>query len=412
MQPAAARAREPALQPNSFQSDPEPVAAAPALRLLVIDDSPLDHELLVATLERENIDVQALRVQTESQLADALQAGPWDAVVADQQLQRLSSQQALALVRGRLPHCPFIIVSSVTGEEVAVVAMRRGADDYLVKGRLARLVPALFNAMAAAQARRERAEAREALLHSEAQLRELLAHLETVVDEERAEIAREVHDEIGSSLTALRLDMNWIVLNGDAACASRAGQAMQTLAQVMDAALRLQQRLRPAVLDQGLDAALRWLAEDTGRRSGLAVSFQCNARAAAVAAVAAPAALAAYRTLQEALNNIIKHAGASQVDVSLVLGADQLSLEIVDDGRGIRATDRLKPTSFGLRGMAERAERLGGWIEVGSLADGAADEAGRGTVIFLTLPLAVPASAAAPATPDGPAAGSRAAPRR
>ena len=98
----------------------------------------------------------------------------------------------------------------MTGEDVAVVAMRRGADDYLVKGRLARLVPALFNAIAAADARRERAEAREALLHSEAQLRELLAHLETVVDEERCEIAREIHDEIGSSLTALRLDMNWI----------------------------------------------------------------------------------------------------------------------------------------------------------------------------------------------------------
>ncbi len=393
MQPAAAPLREPAPRPDPRHPDLEAVAPGPALRLLVIDDSPLDHELLVATLQRENIDVQAQRVQTASQLADALAAGPWDAVISDQQLQRFSSQQALELVRHRLPYCPFIIVSSVTGEDVAVIAMRRGVDDYLVKGRLARLVPALFNAIAAAEARRERSEAREALLHSEAQLRELLAHLETVVDEERAEIAREVHDEIGSSLTALRLDMNWIVLNGDAACASRAGQAMQTLSQVMDAALRLQQRLRPAVLDQGLDAALRWLAEDAGRRSGLAVTFQCNARAAAVAAVAAPAALAAYRTLQEALNNIIKHAGAGKVDVSLVVGGDQLSLEVVDDGRGIRTTDRHKPTSFGLRGMAERAERLGGWIEVNSLADGAPGRAERGTVVFLTLPLDVPAAA-------------------
>ena len=406
MQPAAARLREPAPQPESRQPDPEAVATGPALRLLVVDDSALDHELLLATLQRENIDVQAQRVQTATQLADALEDGPWDAVISDQQLQRFSSQQALELVRHRLPHCPFIIVSSVTGEDVAVIAMRRGVDDYLVKGRLARLVPALFNAIAAAEARRERSEAREALLHSEAQLRELLAHLETVVDEERAEIAREVHDEIGSSLTALRLDMNWIVLNGDAACATRADQAMQTLSQVMEAALRLQQRLRPAVLDQGLDAALRWLAEDAGRRSGLAVTFQCNARASAVAAVAAPAALAAYRTLQEALNNIIKHAGASKVDVSLVVGGDQLSLEVVDDGRGILATDRHKPTSFGLRGMAERAERLGGWIEVSSLADGAPGRTGTGTVVFLTLPLDIPPTPAVPGaagTPGAPA---------
>ena len=399
MRPAAALARESAPPAAPRPRALEPADSGPALHLLVVDDSPLDHDLLLATLAREGIEAHAQRVQTAGELAAALESAPWDAVISDHQLQRLSSQQALELVRGRLPHCPFIIVSSVSGEDTAVVAMRRGVDDYLVKGRLARLVPALFNAMAAAEARRERSEAREALLHSEAQLRELLAHLETVVDEERGEIAREIHDEIGSSLTALRLDMNWIMLNGDAASAARAGEAMQTLSQVMETALQLQQRLRPAVLDQGLVAALRWLADDAGRRSGLAVAFQCNDESVAVAA---PVALAAYRTLQESLNNIIKHAGARRVDISLVVGSDQLSLEIADDGRGIRAEERRKPTSFGLRGMAERAERLGGWIEVGSLADGAAPGADCGTVVFLSLPLQAPAS---PAVPAGPASG-------
>jgi signal transduction histidine kinase len=396
MQPAAALAREPAPQPlPPRQRHPDPPESGEGMRLLVVEDSPLDYELLLATLQREGIDVQSQRVQTAQQLAEALESRRWDAVISDHQLQDLSGQQAIELVRARQLHCPFIIVSSVTGEDVAVVAMRRGADDYLVKGRLARLVPALFNAIATADARRERAEAREALLQSEAQLRELLAHLETVVDDERREIAREIHDEIGSSLTALRLDMNWIGRNGDAASADRAQQAMQTLSQVMDTALRLQQRLRPAVLDQGFDAALRWLADDAGRRSDLTVTFQSNAEAVAVPA---PAALAAYRTLQESLNNVIKHARASRVDISLVVGEDQLSLEVVDNGRGIQVAERQKPTSFGLRGMSERAERLGGWIEVSSLCSGAvagdprtneaAGTAASGTVVFLSLPMA------------------------
>jgi signal transduction histidine kinase len=279
------------------------------------------------------------------------------------------------------------------GEDAAVVAMRRGADDYLVKGRLARLVPSLLNAMAAAEARREHAAAREALERSEEQLRALLAHLETVIDEERLDIAREIHDDIGSALTALRLDMDWIGRHGDAASAARAAQSMQTLAQVMDSALRLQQRLRPAVLDEGLVAALRWLADDADRRSDMSVTFQCNAERIDVEA---PIALAAYRTLQEALTNIIKHAGASKVDVGLVAGGGQLSLEIVDDGRGIREADRDKQTSFGLRGMSERAGRLGGWLDVSSLAEatasGSADgqaggQTGGGTVVLLCLPL-------------------------
>ena len=373
-------------------------AAGLALRLLVVEDATLDYDLLIATLQREGLQVQSRRVQSAAQLIDALATASWDAVISDHQLPGFSSHEALDLVRAAIPHCPFIIVSGVMGEDAAVVAMRRGADDYLVKGRLARLVPSLFNAMAAAEARRERAAARQALERSEVQLRALLAHLETIVDEERKEIAREIHDDIGSALTALRLDMDWIGRHGDAASAARAEQAMQTLAQVMDTAMRLQQHLRPAVMDQGLVAALRWLADDTGRRSDMAVAFQCNADKVEVDA---PIALAAYRTLQESLTNIIKHAGASKVDVDLIVANDELSLEIADNGRGLREEDRIKPTSFGLRGMAERAERLGGWLDISGLMEGdvarATETAGgsaqnggtAGTVVLLSLPLRI-----------------------
>ncbi|HZH05085.1 MAG TPA: ATP-binding protein, partial [Lautropia sp.] len=384
-----------------------------------------EYDLLVATLEREGVRLRSRRVQTAAQLAGTLTAERWDAVISDHQPKGFSSHEALDIVRAKLPHCPFIIISGPMGEDAAVVAMRRGVDDYLVKGRLARLVPSLLNAIAAADARRERAEARDSLERSESQLRELLSHLETVVDEERKQIAGEIHDDIGGALTALRLDMNWIARNGDAASAGHAAQAMQTLSRVMDASLRLQQRLRPAVLDQGLVPALRWLVEDAGRRSDTIVDFRCTGEDAAVDAATA---LATYRTLQESLTNIMKHAGATRVNVGLVVGPGQLSLEITDNGRGIRPADCRKPTAFGLRGMEERARSLGGWVEVSSLTQGehaavpttpgvaahaevvVGDVAPRrGTVVFLSLPLQaghVSASAASPA--GGIAAGSAA----
>jgi signal transduction histidine kinase len=337
-------------------------------------------------------------------------------VISDHQPKGFSSHEALDIVRAKLPHCPFIIISGPMGEDAAVVAMRRGVDDYLVKGRLARLVPSLLNAIAAADARRERAEARDSLERLESQLRELLSHLETVVDEERKQIAGEIHDDIGGALTALRLDMNWIARNGDAASAGRAAQAMQTLSRVMDASLRLQQRLRPAGPGSGPGPALRWLVDDAGRHSDTIVDFRCTGEDATVDAATA---LATYRTLQESLTNIMKHAGATRVDVGLVVGPGELSLEITDNGRGIGPADCGKPTAFGLRGMEERARNLGGWVEVSSLTQrepeagtaspqgaahaevGFGDGAPRqGTVVFLTLPLQagrVPASAALPA---------------
>jgi signal transduction histidine kinase len=347
----------------------------------MVEDSELDHDLLLATLRREGVAVQARRVQHVPQLAQALADGPWDAVVSDHQLPGFSSQVALDMVRAAQPYCPFIIVSGVMGEDAAVVAMRRGADDYLVKGRLARLVPSLLNAMAAADARREHASAREALERSEAQLRALLAQHETVIDEERLAMAREIHDDIGGALTALRLDMDWIGRHGDAASAARAAEAMSTLASVMDSALRLQQRLRPAILDQGMVAALRWLADDFGRRAPFEVRFRSNVEQATVGPATG---LAAYRTVQEALTNVVKHAGATRVDVDLMVGPAELSLEIVDNGRGIADADRRKPTSFGLRGMAERAGRLGGWVDIGRLLG---DGGHAGTVVLLSLPL-------------------------
>ncbi len=356
-------------------------AAAPAeapqpIRLLIVEDSQLDYELLLATLAHDELDVVARRVEERDELVRALAEARWDAVLSDHHLPRFSSTEALEVVRASGSILPFIIVSGLIGEEAAVAAMRDGADDFLVKGRLARLAPALRNAIAGAEARRERLRTARELEQSRQRLRELLAHLDQVVDEERGAIAREIHDDIGGLLTALRFDLSWVERNGDARSAERARYAKQTLTQAMQAAQRIQRNLRPPVLDAGLLAALQWQIADFRRRTGIAVAFSSNVDAVALDTVAA---MTVYRTLQEALTNVTKHARASSVRVGLVATAGELSLEIADDGAGLQARDLDKPASFGLRGLSERAARAGGWLDV--------SPGTRGTCVLLSLPL-------------------------
>ena len=165
------------------------------LQLLVIEDSPLDYEMLVARMALHGVQAAGTRVETAAELHAALDSQPWDLVISDHHLPGFSSSEAFDIVNARPGRPPFIIVSGVMGEEAAVEAMRRGVDDYLIKGRLARLGMAVRNALEASRVRREKAAAEERLRESQQQLANLSTRLQTAIDEERVAIAREIHDD-------------------------------------------------------------------------------------------------------------------------------------------------------------------------------------------------------------------------
>ena len=361
--------------PTGGRETPGDPQATP-IRLLVVEDSELDFELLLRSLRRQHLEPQALRVEDAAALRSALAAGPWDAVVSDHHLPSFSSGEALRLVREHDPALPFVIVSGTIGEDAAVAAMQAGADDYLIKGRLARLGPALRNAMSSAGARREHEAARRALADSERRLRELADHLQQAVEAERAAIAREVHDDVGGMLTALRFDIAWIERHGDEPVRARARQGLDTLNQAVLAVQRLLRNLRPPALEAGLVDALEVLVDQFQRRTGIATRFTHNRDRVEVGE---PVALTVYRVAQESLTNVAKHAQAQRARVDLFVGDDTLSLEVSDDGIGLRPGDVDKPGSFGLRGLTERVRQVDGWLEV------AVGEA-RGAVM-LTIPL-------------------------
>lgn len=353
-----------------------PDTAEEPIRLLVVEDSELDYELLLRSLRRQHLAPDSVRVEDESGLRAALGAGPWDAVISDHHLPRFSSGEALRIVRASGTDLPFIIVSGTIGEEAAVAAMQAGADDYLIKGRLARLGPALRNALSAASVRRERGAAQQALAESERRLRALTDHLQQAVEDERAAIAREVHDDVGGMLTALRFDLSWIERHGEEPVRARARQGLDTLNQAVLAVQRIMRNLRPPALDAGIVAALDFLVQQFASRTGIDTQLTSNRDRIEVSE---QVAITVYRVAQESLTNVAKHAQARRARLDLVIQNDTLSLEISDDGLGIRAADIDKPGSFGLRGLTERVRQVHGWIDV------AVGE--RRGAVMLTIPL-------------------------
>jgi signal transduction histidine kinase len=354
--------------------------AAP-LRILHLEDSELDHELAVAHLLRGGLRVHVQRVDGRAEFEAALQR-PWDAIVSDYNLPGFSGLQALQIVRARDAVVPFILVSGEIGEDVAVAAMRNGASDYLLKNRLARLAPALEHAIDAARTRAAKVEADRELAASRQRLAELARHLQTRVEAERAAIAREIHDDVGGSLTALKFDIDWIRRHStDDAVRQRAASAMETVTHAIGASQRVMHNLRPAILEQGLVAALQWLAGRFEKRTGVECIFRTSHEHIGTEGHPLPEGvpLVAYRTAQEALTNISKHARASRVTIDLSVSGGVLSLEISDNGRGLSRADLAKASSFGIRGLHERASTVDGWIDLSS---------GRsGTTLILSVPL-------------------------
>lgn len=349
---------------------------AERIRLLVVEASDLDFALLVQTLQRQGFAPDCIRVETAEAFEEALNRGHWDAVISEHHLPRFSGLQALLLVRSSGSRLPFIIISDAIGEEVAVQAIQAGADDYLVKGKLTRLGTALRQAVAAAAVRREHQQARQALAESERQLRALADHLQVALEAERAAIAREVHDDVGGMLTALRFDLDWIERHAGPTISARARQGLQTLEQASAAVQRLLRNLRPPALDAGLVAALEALVEQFRSRTGLKARLRTNKDQIDLPEAAA---ITVYRVAQESLTNVAKHARASEVRLDLMIQDDVLSLEIIDDGIGLAPGDTTRAGSFGLRGLQERVRHAGGWVDIPiGLGHG---------LVMLTLPL-------------------------
>jgi len=209
-----------------------------------------------------------------------------------------------------------------------------------------------------------RKQAEDALKESQRELRELSARVLEAREEEKAHIARELHDELGQLLTALKMDLGWLRerIPGDSDLAPRVEEMGTLLDRTVAATRRISADLRPLMLDDlGLAEASAWLVEDFAKRSGLSCQIDVPEE---LPELSKGVATAVYRAVQESLTNIARHAQAKSAWVMLACSDGAIHVEVEDDGRGISPEDLAKSRSLGLKGMRERIAFLGGSLEI------------------------------------------------
>ncbi len=356
----------------------------PPLRVLHLEDSLLDHDLVKRALAKSGQPFVIERVETLDAFAQHLRGRPFDVILADYHLPGFTALDAFAQLPRDGHPAPFILISGAIGEAAAVDAIKLGMSDYLLKDDLGKLVHVVRRALEVRETRIAKERAHAELAASEKRLAEFSEHLQATVEQERAAIAREVHDDIGGALAAMKLDLAWIARHSsDPGVASHLQAANDMLQHALGASQRIMMNLRPAILDQGLAPAVQWLASGFERRTGIKTTF---ISAESHQDTPKPVQLAAYRTAQEALTNISKHAQCDAVRIDLSDANGVLTLEVTDNGQGIAEHELGKPRSFGLKGLHERARAIGGWLDVST-------GRGSGTSIILSVPLDAQADA-------------------
>ncbi|MGQ0509157.1 MAG: ATP-binding response regulator [Betaproteobacteria bacterium] len=371
-------AQKAGLQPAAPPPTPaEPRYARRPLRALIVEDSIDDFELIVAILARAGWSVEAERVDQPAQMRAALVARGCDVVIADYSLPRFTGAEALLLAKDSDIDAPFILVSGSIGEDAAVAALHAGADDCISKTNLSRLAHAVKRSLAAAEARRARQRAEAALRESLEQVRALSAHMDKSIEAERAGFARDLHDQVGGTLTALRSELDVLRQRVEDPALARRVQSMDSLVEsAMNATISMARALRPGILDHGVYPALEWQAHEFEERTGTACRVTCNDKEAMLDI---EQSTALYRVFHEALTNVSKHAGASRVDAELFINASTVTLEVRDNGTGLEQGALGKRASFGIRGMMERVRALGGWLDISG-------QSGEGATMMLSIP--------------------------
>ncbi len=366
----------------------------------MVEDSEPDAVLLTEELRLAGYAPDVERVTTARAFLKALDTRKWDLIVADYSVPGFGAMPALSLLRERDLDLPFIIVSGTIGEDQAVAAMKSGANDYILKDKLARLAPAIERELRDAQVRRKRHEAELNLRASREQLRALAAHLQSIREEERKLIAREIHDELGQTLTGFKMDLAWIRnrLQPDAAELDRRPllDKISEMGALIDGAADLIRKLctelRPGILDDlGLIPALEWQAHEFQKRTGI----ECDLKLQAAQLDLDPErSTALFRIFQEILTNVARHAGAERIMAGLRRTDGNLVLEVRDNGGGIEPAKLSGAKSLGLLGMRERAQVFGGEVFIEG-------KKGAGTTVTVTIPLSHPPVAARPKKPAG-----------
>lgn len=358
--------------------------------ILVVEDTPASLELLSQLLSQAGYTV---RSALEGRMAlRSAQASPPDLILLDVRMPGIDGYEVCRRLKAdaRTRDIPVIFLSALREAGDKLKGFELGAVDYIAKPYQPEEVLARVRTHVELRQLQSRLEERvgertaqfleaQASLHeSQTRLQELAGFLQTVREEERSRIARELHDELGQALTALRIDLGWLKDKcGQLAppVVQRAEAAYGLVERTISALRRISEGLRPGMLDVlGLAAAIEHHVSQFHERTGIACRLTMNREEFEIDE---PLATAIFRLVQESLTNVARHAAAQHIVIRIDDADSEIRVRVDDDGCGFVTTNEKK--TFGLLGMQERVKILGGRIEIVS-------QPGQGTRIDARLP--------------------------
>lgn len=343
-------------------------------RVLVVEDEAIVARDIALQLSELGYQCAGIASNAEQAIAMATELAP-DLVLMDIQLGGPTDGIAVAETIRHQYALPVVFITAYSADEILARAKLTEPYGYILKPFTDRelrvtLTMALY---------KHQAEAK--LQTSSRQLKALSRHVLEVQELERRRVAVELHDELGQSLTAIKINLQLSARLKDQALADLNQESIRIVEDALQQVRRLATTLRPSMLDDlGLAPALKWIAEQSAGRGGFAVNFH---HVRAQSRLAPDIETACFRIVQEALTNITRHAQASRVEISLRREEDTMVLCVQDDGLGfdIEAMRRraVEGASLGVLGMQERANLIGGQLSIQSVP-------GQGSVVQLNCP--------------------------
>lgn len=347
------------------------------LTVLLLEESERDAARIIGEIERSGFGLECQQACTAQAAFELLDAGVnWDLILAEYTFPDLGGSMLLQALQERDIKSPLILLADSADEERALLSVRSGADDFLLKDNLALLGLSITRALRGAQ------ERHEVCAHAQ-QLRDYSLHQEQLRESERVNLAREVHDDLGGMLTSIKLDLRRLQRRcADSGHSCDAEAKFSLLGEQVDCAINTVRRiiteLRPSVLDDlGLAAAIEWQLNEFAKHTQIKCLLDDQGYNRLLDNKSQEVAI--FRLFQESLE-MNKLAGASELRVTLNSDNDVLALTIEGNDKGITANNKPESGQYGIFGMYERARTIGACLEITAGITGS-------TRISLRLPL-------------------------
>ncbi|MBI1767608.1 MAG: response regulator [Bacteroidetes bacterium] len=358
--------------------------SAETYQILFLEDSPDDVELMEHELKEAGMQFISRRVDNKNQFIKEVVDFQPDIVLADYSLTMFNGMQAFRMLKEENLIVPFILVTGVLSEKLALDCLKEGVDDFILKSSFKRLPAAIISAIRKKEMEEEKNRFAAELKKSHEELRLLVNRHQISIEEERMNIARDLHDELGQVLTALKIDIAMLrkrLTSGkrlsEQTINEEFGSISKTVDKIAMSAKEISSGLRPEALDDlGILEAIQWQTIEFEKRNKISCQLYLPNEHLELTK---ELSIALFRIVQETLTNVARHSLASLVQIYLDIRDGVLFLEILDNGKGIEDDKIRSSKSLGIIGLRERVQLLRGQFFIGKAKGG-------GTKVSIMIP--------------------------